>query len=366
MNSNISEEMIREAIGQFQVEGQPVSFRHYGNGHINDTFLLCCDRRYILQRINTEVFSDPVSLMNNIDSVTSFLRKEIIKRNGDPDRETLNLVRTKEDAPFYKDSTGGYWRIYHFIPDASCEDQADNPEIFRRAGKIVGEFQQGLSAFPAEKLSVTIPHFHDTPKRYRDFLRAVNEDSCHRAGIASSEIEFMTEHEKICRKADDMLKEGSLPLRVTHNDTKLNNIMFDRKTGQALCLIDLDTVMPGLSIFDFGDAIRFGANTAAEDETDLSRVSLSIPLFEAYAEGFLSGCGRSLTDAEISMLPEGALTMTLECGMRFLTDFLSGDRYFHIARENHNLDRCRTQFRLAADMEEKMEKMKNIVRTFTA
>jgi hypothetical protein len=272
----------------------------------------------------------------------------------------MNLIRTRDNSAFYRDPAGGCWRVYQFIEDAVCYEAVKNEEDFYQSGKAFGHFQMMLADYPAAELSETIPHFHDTPKRFRDFKKAVEEDPLGRAAGAAAEIDFVMKREEDCSAADRMLKKGELPLRVTHNDTKLNNIMIDAKTGEAICIIDLDTVMPGLSIFDFGDSIRFGANTAKEDEKDLDKVSLSLKLYETYTRGFLSGCAGSLSENEIGMLPQGARLMTLECGMRFLADYLTGDSYFHIAREGHNLDRSRTQFGLIADMERKWEKLTDI------
>lgn len=364
MSAEIEISILKEAAGAFNTEGEMVSCKRYGSGHINDTFKLVCGRPYILQRMNDDIFKDPVSLMRNIEGVTTFLRQEVIKNGGNPDRETLNLVKTKEGNSFYVDSQGHYWRMYLFIEGATCYNLVEKPEDFYQSGKAFGHFQRLLSKYPAKELSETIPGFHDTPKRFERFKKVVEEDICHRAADVQQEIQFVMDRGNDMGLAMDMLAKGELPLRVTHNDTKLNNIMIDDVTGEAICIIDLDTVMPGLSIFDFGDSIRFGANTAQEDETDLTKVSLSLPLFEIYTKGFLEGCAGSLTEAEIRMLPQGARLMTLECGMRFLTDYLEGDVYFKISREKHNLDRCRTQFGLVADMEKKWKEMGEIVRGF--
>lgn len=360
---------LSEAQGAFALPGPVKSCTRYGSGHINDTFLLVCDvdgtdRKYILQRMNHEVFKDPVGLMKNVTGVTSFLRKKIIASGGDPDRETLNVVMTKDGESYYKDSLGNYWRVYLFIEGATCYDQVEKPEDFYQSGKAFGHFQRMLSDYPAEELTETIPGFHDTPKRFETFKQAVKDDICGRAAGVQDEIRFVMEREADTHAAADLLAAGKIPLRVTHNDTKLNNIMIDDKTGEAICIIDLDTIMPGISVFDFGDSIRFGANTAAEDETDLSKVSLSLPLYEIYTKGFLEGCAGSLTQAERDLLPMGAKLMTFECGMRFLTDYLQGDTYFKIHRENHNLDRTRTQFGLVADMEKKWDEMKAIVEKY--
>ena len=361
MSGEIETYILEEAADAFATEGQMISCERYGSGHINDTFKLSCARPYILQRMNDDIFKDPVSLMRNIEGVTTFLRQEVIKNGGDPDRETLNLVKTKEGAAFYVDSLGSYWRMYYFIEGATCYNLVEKPEDFYQSGKAFGHFQRLLSKYPAKELSETIPGFHDTPRRFERFKQVVAEDVCRRAGEVQKEIQFVMDRGSDMGLAMAMLDRGQLPLRVTHNDTKLNNIMIDDRTGEAICIIDLDTVMPGLSIFDFGDSIRFGANTAEEDETDLGKVSLSLPLFEIYTKGFLEGCAGSLTEAEVKMLPQGARLMTLECGMRFLTDYLEGDTYFKVAREKHNLDRCRTQFELVADMERKWDGMGKIV-----
>ena len=244
------------------------------------------------------------------------------------------------------DSQGDYWRAYKFIEGATSYDQVETPEDFYQSAVSFGNFQRLLADYPAETLHETIVGFHDTKARFATFKKAVEEDVCGRAASVQKEIDFVLAHEDVANVFGDMLANGELPLRVTHNDTKLNNIMIDDKTGKGICVIDLDTVMPGLAMNDFGDSIRFGASTAAEDEQDLSKVSCDMELFDVYAKGFIEGCGGKLTQKEIEMMPMGAKVMTFECGMRFLTDHLQGDTYFKIHRENHNLDRCRTQFKL--------------------
>ncbi|MEG2350677.1 MAG: aminoglycoside phosphotransferase family protein [Hungatella sp.] len=360
---------LQEARQAFVFEGDNISCERYGSGHINDTFRVINEAKgrehhYILQRMNHEIFKDPVALVKNIAGVTGFLRKKIIENGGDPYRETLNLVDTKDGGNYYVDSDGNYWRAYLFIGDATCYNLVEKPEDFYQSGKAFGHFQRLLSDYPAKELSETILNFHNTPVRFATFKQAVKEDICHRAASVMPEIQFVMDRAADMSAAQNMLEEGKLPLRVTHNDTKLNNIMIDNQTGEAICIIDLDTIMPGLSIFDFGDSIRFGANTAEEDEQDLSKVSLSLSLFEIYTKGFAEGCQGSLTDAEVQMLSMGSKLMTLECGMRFLTDHLQGDTYFKIHRENHNLDRARTQFGLVADMEKKWSKMEAIVNKY--
>ena len=293
--------------------------------------------------------------------VTTFLRKKIIENGGDPERETLNVIPAKDGKPYYVDSKGEYWRSYVYITDASSYDQVEKPEDFYESAVAFGHFQRMLADYPAETLNETIKGFHDTRARFQVFKDTVAKDVCGRAAEVQDEINFVLAHEDVANVFGELQDKGKLPLRVTHNDTKLNNIMIDDKTGKGICVIDLDTVMPGLAMNDFGDSIRFGASTAAEDETDLSKVSCSMDLFEIYVKGFLEGCDGKLTKKEVELLPMGAKVMTFECGMRFLTDYLDGDHYFKIHREKHNLDRCRTQFKLVADMEKKWDIMQEIV-----
>mgnify|MGYP000141942057 FL=1 len=302
--------------------------------------------------------------MENVVGVTSWLRKKIVENGGEPERETLNLVPAKDGKAFYKDSEGEYWRVYLFIEGAKTYDLVENQEDFYQSAVAFGRFQGLLADYPAETLHETIQDFHNTVKRLDTFKKAVEADGCGRAAQVQEEIQFVLDREALAHKLCDMQAEGKLPLRVTHNDTKLNNIMIDDETRKAICVIDLDTVMPGLSVNDFGDSIRFGASTGAEDEPDLSKVSCSMELFELYTKGFVEGCKGSLTEEELDMLPVGAMTMTYECGMRFLTDYLEGDHYFKIHREGHNLDRCRTQFKLVKDMEEKWNQMNEIVNKY--
>lgn len=354
---------LKEITMQFCLEGEVQSIEEYGNGHINATYLVqTTEKKYIFQKINTNIFKDVDSLMENINGVTAYLTKQIKERGGNPDRETLQVIPTREGKSYYRDGEGNCYRVYLFITEATSFDAVEKPEDFYASAVAFGNFQSLLADYPAETLHETIPDFHNTPKRFRDFLKAVKEDVCGRAACVQEEINFVLAHEADMSVLTDMLAKKELPLRVTHNDTKLNNVMIDDATGKGICVIDLDTVMPGLSVNDFGDSIRFGANTAVEDETDLSKVSLSLELYELYAKGFLEGCKGSLTENELRMLPMGAKTMTLECGMRFLTDYLSGDTYFRIHREHHNLDRCRTQFALVADMEKKWAQMEAIGR----
>ena len=372
-----------EIMNHFQHPGRVISIEPYGNGHINDTYLVSLGKigdsdetsgtcegkktdvtRLILQRMNRTVFVKPVELMENIQNVTSYLKEKIREAGGDPMRETLNVIPAGDGKAYYLDEDGEYWRVYYFIENTFCYDQADTPELFAASGLAFGNFQRLLADYPAETLHETITGFHDTRARFARFKEVLAEDKCGRAASVQKEIQFVLEHEDVANAFAKMLDAGELPLRVTHNDTKLNNIMMDKETGKGICVIDLDTVMPGLVMNDFGDSIRFGASTAAEDETDLSKVSCDLGLFEAYTESFIKGCGGKLTGKEIELLPLGAKTMTFECGMRFLTDYLEGDVYFKIHRENHNLDRCRTQFKLVEDMEKKWDRMCAIVKNY--
>lgn len=359
---------INEAIENIDFKGTYIDHVSYGSGHINDTFLVRFReesglvKRYILQRMNHETFKNPEQLMENIAGVTQFLRKKIEQNHGDIDRETLNIIHTKEGKNFYKDSIGSYWRGYLFIEDADCYDSVKSSEDFYQSAVTFGNFQYQLADYPAYTLHETIPNFHNTPLRLLNLKKAMEADRLGRVKEVSAEIRFALEREEFTHVLMDLHAQGKLPLKVTHNDTKLNNIMMDHETKKGLCVIDLDTVMPGFSANDFGDSIRFGASTGAEDETDLSKVNFDLELYKIYTKGFLEGCRGSLTDIELAMLPTGAKMMTLECGIRFLTDYLEGDTYFKIHRQKHNLDRCRTQFKLVADMEQNWDAMTDVIR----
>ena len=360
---------VHEAIDGFKLPGELKECIRYGSGHINDTYRLTYEtpqgtKRYILQRISKSIFKKPVELMENVSGVTAWLRKNIIENGGDPERETLTLVKSNDGLPYFVDSTGEYWRVYLFIEGATCYDAVKDDNDFYQSAVAFGHFQRLLADYPAETLHETIKDFHNTPDRLEKFKKAVAEDICGRAASVQKEIDFILEREELTHALYDLQLDGRLPLRVTHNDTKLNNIMIDDETGKAICVIDLDTVMPGLTANDFGDSIRFGASTALEDEQDLSKVSCDLHLFDVYARGFIEGCGGALTDLEIDMLPMGAILMTFENGIRFLTDHLEGDHYFHIHREGHNLDRCRTQLTLVKDMQEKLPQMNAIIQKY--
>ena len=349
---------MEQVLRQFKLEGRPLSCERYGEGHINRTYLVVTDRprRYILQRISRAAFHNIPALMGNIAAVTSFLAAQ-----SDDPRGSLRLVPTADGTLWCRDREGEYWRVYDFIEDSLCLQAPESPEDFYQSAVAFGSFQRMLHEFPAETLYETIPRFHDTPDRYRKFHEALSADPLGRAKDARSEIDFVLEHEAEAGFLLSLLHERALPLRVTHNDTKLNNVMLDKDTRKALCVIDLDTVMPGLTAYDFGDSIRFGASTAREDERDLDKVGLDLNLYRRFTEGFVPACG-ALTKTEIETLPMGAKLMTLECGVRFLTDFLDGDVYFSVARPDHNLDRARTQFKLVEETERHWDEIMNIVR----
>lgn len=356
----------KEVIDAFAFEGALTECVLYEQGHINDTYRLTFadekgTKRYILQKMNRHIFKNPVELMENVNGITSWLKQKIIKAGGDAGRETLNLVETRNGMTYHVDEQGEYWRVYAYIEDASSYDLVKDDHDFYQSAVAFGHFQRLLADYPVEKLHETIADFHNTVKRFETFQDTVKADVCGRAADVQAEIRFVMEREALAHTLQDLQKQGKLPLRVTHNDTKLNNIMIDNKTGKGICVIDLDTVMPGLSVHDFGDSIRFGASTAEEDEPDLSKVAFDLHLFEVYVKGFLEGCEGALTELEMDLLPMGAIVMTFECGMRFLTDYIDGDHYFKVHREGHNLDRCRTQFQLVKDMEEKLPQMKSIV-----
>ena len=334
----------------------------YGNGHINYTYLASVDgKRYILQRMNTAIFKNPDRLMDNVIGVTAYIRNKVSAEGGDSARASLAVIPTLEGKSYYRDPDGECWRLFEFTEHAFARDRVESVEDFYNCAVAFGHFQHLLAEYPADTLYETIENFHNTPWRYDNLMKAVKADSYGRLSEVVREVEFAKARREFCSLFENARAEGRLPLRVTHNDTKLNNILFDERDGSAVCVIDLDTVMPGYSVNDFGDSIRFGANTAVEDERDLTKVSLDLELFAAYAKGFIEGCEGSLTYTELDYLPYGAMMMTLECGMRFLTDHLEGDTYFRIHRPGHNLDRCRCQFALVADMERKLEDMKKII-----
>ena len=348
---------MKEAIFHFPTDGTPLTCEQIKSGHINETYLITTDTgaKYILQWINQYVFPNVDALMSNMSAISSFLAKRDKERTA-----MIRYINTLDGDLYYDDGNGGCWRIYRFVDHSICLQRPESSNDFYECARAFGHFQYALNDFPAETLKETIVNFHNTVDRYRQLREAIARDSVGRLASVQPEVDFALSREEHACQLHRMRMAGELPIRATHNDTKINNVLFHEETRKAICVIDLDTVMPGLSAFDFGDAIRFGASTAAEDEKDLSKVSLDLELFRTFACGFLKACP-SLTEKEREVLPLGAFTMTIECGIRFLTDYLNGDKYFSIDYDTHNLDRARTQFELTRDMEKKREAMELIV-----
>ena len=353
----------------FNFEGENVSFEILTRGHINETYIITNQNhekviKYILQRINTSIFKDPIGLMENVRGVTEYIRKAVSATGKDASRSTLNIVPVKSGEICYFDDKGGCWRAYDYIEGSNSYDTASSAEIMYKAGSALGDFQQILADYPADTLNETIVNFHNTVTRFADFEKAVCENASGRAANVVAEIEFIKSRKEFCSVIVDRIKDGSVPLCVTHNDTKLNNILMDSKTDDVLCFVDLDTVMPGSRLYDFGDSIRFAASSAAEDEKDLDKVWMKLDYFKEYTKGYLSRMSGVLTPTEIELIPESCILLTLECGMRFLGDYIAGDVYFGTHYPEHNLDRARTQLKLVWDMERKQEYMKQIVRNY--
>jgi hypothetical protein len=360
---------LAEISEHFQFEGAFLQADPIAFGHINDTYAVRLQNqrglvhRYILQRINHNVFRQPEKLMHNVQGVTTHLRRKIMAAGGDPDRETLNLVPTVEGHPFYQTPMGDYWRAYLFIENAQTYEVASLQHVYQ-AARAFGRFQAHVRDYSLDQLYETIPDFHHTRKRFDALVGAVDRDVENRARSVQAEIAFAQDRAQCTSVLVDLLEQGRLPRRVTHNDTKFNNVLMDTTTGEGICVIDLDTVMPGLSLYDFGDSVRSAANLAAEDEPDLTKVTFDLAVFDRLAHGYLDSAREFLTPLEIDYLPFSAMLITFECGMRFLADYLSGDVYFRIHRQDHNLDRCRTQFKLVRDIERNLDRMLKIVDTY--
>lgn len=337
----------------FSMDGAPVSCICFGNGHINDTFLITTEKKnnYILQHINKTVFKNPAHVMENANNVTKYIRG-----NGG---FALTFLETKDGLPYFCDERGEYWRAYEFL-GGLCMDVAETAEDFYQSGLAFGQFQNQLLDYPAHTLHETIPNFHNTPDRFAQLHESIANDPLNRLYTCKHEMNFLLSHEHIGGELQNMLNKKLLPLRVTHNDTKLNNVLLDPETHKPMCVLDLDTVMPGLSAYDFGDAIRFGAATAVEDEPNANKMGLDINLFESFARGFLNGAP-NLTENEKKVLTLGAFTITLELSTRFLKDYIDGDKYFKTAYPEHNLIRCRTQIAMCKDMLKKWDNMENII-----
>ncbi|MBN1942365.1 MAG: aminoglycoside phosphotransferase family protein [Phycisphaerae bacterium] len=350
---------------RFELGGAFIEAEPYGSGHINDTYSArvktpAGEKRYILQRINTNVFREPEHLMENIGRVTNHLRAKLLAAGGDPDRETLTLLPA-DDGKNHAVIDENYWRAYRFIEGARTYDLVENLSHVYHAAHAFGTFQKHLSDLPGGRLHETIPHFHNTRKRFDAFQEALQRDVKNRAAACKAEIDFALQREADASVLVDLLAAGKTPERITHNDTKFNNVMIDDATGRGVCVIDLDTVMPGLPMYDFGDSVRTGAATAKEDETDLSKCGIGLDMFERLAHGYLDAAREFLLPVEIGHMAFSAKLITFTIGLRFLTDHLAGDTYFKIHRENHNLDRCRTQWAMVADMETKADQMEAII-----
>ncbi|CDE20737.1 putative mucin-desulfating sulfatase [Acidiphilium sp. CAG:727] len=353
----------------FAIDGEFVSCEPYGSGLINRTYVAVYNEggrrvRYIVQRINTNLFKNVDGLMNNIKLVTEFNRAEIMKRGGDPDRESLTLVPTKNGGTYFRTEEGDCYRVYVFIENAKGYDVVEKPEHFYESAVAFGKFAMLLDRFDSSKLFEVLPDFHNTVKRFDNFRRSLEADKFNRAKDVKKEIGFALEREKITHTIVDLLASGKMPSRVTHNDTKLNNVLIDTRTDKAVSVIDLDTMMPGSICYDFGDSIRFGCNPCLEDTPETEKVIFNMPLFETYTKGYLSVFGDTITDIERKNLPMGAILMTYECGIRFLTDYLDGDVYFRKTREGQNIDRTRTQFKLVSDMEKRYDEMLSAVEKY--
>lgn len=357
--------MLTDVVSQFPITENIVDIYQNFSGHINSTYILKteCGKRYILQKINTNVFKNPDELMSNIIGVTNFIHEKLSNMGQDPSRRTLHMLMCN-NGKYYCQCESGCWRICEFVENTSTYLYVEKPILFYNCAKAFGQFQQLLADYPAEKLYETIPNFHNTVSRLADFKKAVVDNLAGRRDSVQKEIDCVLSLSHYCSYITSRIDSGVYPLRVTHNDTKLSNILFDDDTLDGICVIDLDTVMPGSVLYDFGDSIRFGACSTEEDETDPSKVHLRLDLYEEFTKGFLEGLGGSLSEAEILGLPYGALIITLETGMRFLGDYLNGDTYFSIHREHHNLDRARTQLALALDMEKNLDKMTEIAKKY--
>lgn len=351
---------------QFKIGGEMIEAAPHGRGYINDTYLGRYrfpqgERRFIHQRINHQVFKEPEKVMENIERVTRYARQQIIAANGDPERETLNLIPTCDGTWFYRTEEGEYWRTYAFIEGARTYEVADDLRLVYNAAWAFGNFQKLLDSLPGARLHETIPGFHHTRSRFDAFLQAVERDPAGRAAAVKNEIDFILDREADASTAVDLLAQGKLPERITHNDTKLNNILIDDQTGRGICVIDLDTMMPGTVLYDFGDLIRMGAATAAEDELDLSKVDVDLQLFEQLTRGYIDAVRDLLTPIEWDLLAFGGRLITYEQAIRFLGDYLNGDTYYKTKYPNHNLDRARTQIKMLQEMERKQDQMETIV-----
>ncbi len=351
-------------VGEFGIYGDFIDGAPYGSGHINDTYAVSISQsgtpvRYILQRINHNVFKQPEIVQSNIGRVTAHLSTKLA---GHPDasRRTLTLIPTHTGSNYHKDEEGNYWRMYLFIEKCTTYDQIERTEQAYQAARAFGNFLNQLSDIEG-RLEETIPDFHNTPARFRVLENAIGADTQNRACNVQPEIEYVLSQRDIVGRLIDLQSQGLIPERVTHNDTKLNNVMLEDETGEGICVIDLDTCMPGLSLYDFGDMVRTAARPTAEDERDLGKVVADIDMFKALARGYVETLGNVMTRDERANMAFSSQLITLEIGIRFLTDYLQGDIYFKTKREGHNIDRCRTQFKMAQEFERNMEAMESYV-----
>ncbi len=355
-------QQIQSIADPFRIPGALIRFHPFGDGHINATYVAYFQQedgstvRYIIQEINTVAFKNPVEVAENIQAVTSYLKEKIVAEGGDPNRETLTFLQN-EDGTYYRwDDEKRFYRISLFL-EGTTAHQTVTPHLFYQSAKAFGRFAKRLDGFDASGIFDTIPCFHNTEHRFQNLLQQVERDPLGRLSGCQEEVEFARQREQFCSVILNEIRSGAIPLRVCHNDTKLNNVLFDNESQQALCVIDLDTVMQGSLLYDFGDAIRFGASSAPEDEENLNLVFCDLEKYSCFVRGYLEEAGEILSPTEFELLAHSAMLMTFECGMRFLTDHLEGDVYFRIHRENHNLIRARNQFKLVADMEQKLAQM---------
>lgn len=365
---NYSQKDLYNIISQFVIYGDFLVGVPFGSGHVNDTFQLTFDQggirlHYILQRINENVFKEPEKVMDNVDRVTSHILKKIKVAKEETVKRTIRLLRTPDNKVFVRDQKYGfYWRAYIFVEHARAYEVLETPEQAFCIANAFGEFQQQLSDLPGERLHETIPNFHNTPYRIQQLVDAANNDKMGRLSEVQYEVDFVLSRSEEANKLIQLNAEGSIPERITHNDTKSNNILIDDLSGRGVCVIDLDTVMPGLALYDFGDMVRSGTNPAEEDEVNLNKVEMRFDMYEAFYRGYMKSASSMLTEAEKEMLPFAGKLITLEIGTRFLTDYLEGDVYFKIKRPRHNLDRCRNQFKMVKSIERRMNEMKNLLK----
>ena len=361
-----SQDELREICSKFAIYGDFLVAVPFGSGHINDTYQLTYDQggvrlHYALQRINHSVFKNPVHVMENMDRVTKHLLDRIHSRHIETKKRTLRLLRTFSNVPYVQDSRGSFWRAYVFVENARSYDVLETTDQAYRTAYAFGEFQNDLTDLPGPRLHETIPDFHNTPRRVEQLEEAIREDRVGRAGGVKREIDFVMKRRGDTEKLLRLNADGDIPERITHNDTKVNNILIDDLSGEGICVLDLDTVMPGLALYDFGDMVRAGTSPAEEDEVDLRKVGMRFEMFEALFSGYTASAGNFLTPAERENLPFAGKLITLETGIRFLTDYINGDIYFKTRRPSHNLDRCRNQFRLVESIERQMNRMMELV-----